>query len=430
MEILIKNAAIVTQNKNREIIERGFVSIKGKFIAAIGRGNPKKTSAKKQITIDASGYALFPGFINSHVHLGETIYPKFIGKKNSLESYIEITNKISLLSKIPEKERRTVCDYSLLKIIKSGTTAVAGGRTRESAESFEIINVSGYMLMQSPKLGKFSIDIEKNFSNEFRSSKKQLTIPSIFIHSLSTVDHKILSSVRYIKRKYKNIPIMVHAGETKEAEKTAIIKFGTTSVQTLNKYGLLGKQTLLVHANNLSREDVKLIINSGASVVHCLSSNLRLTGTTADIKYLKNKKANICIATDGYTTSGTLSVLFEARECYKYHNKEAETCLSAQEVFDMITINPAKALGISEKTGSIEKLKRADIVFIKINKTVTSKILSSLLSDDSMNPNGVIAGGKIMVWENKFVSQSESAIVRKFIKSEEKMAKDLARKTI
>ena len=203
--MLIKNATIITQDKDREIILRGYVRIENDLITSVGQGSYMGAMKDEEEVIDASGFIISPGFINTHVHLGETIYADFIDGKYDLESYIEITNKIASASATIEDERKAVCDYSMLQLIKSGTTTIAGGRTSESSERFGIRNVSGYMLMRSPKLERFSLDLEPQFERFYEVLDRSVSYPALFIHSLGTVDEEILLKAQLLKKKYNDL---------------------------------------------------------------------------------------------------------------------------------------------------------------------------------------------------------------------------------
>ncbi|EQG02968.1 amidohydrolase family protein [Clostridioides difficile 6041] len=89
MDILIKNAIIVTVNKEREVIFDGALVVKDNKIADIGNSKEiesKYTDVKK--IIDAKGKVLFPGFINTHNHLFQTLL-KGLGDDMVLKDWLE-----------------------------------------------------------------------------------------------------------------------------------------------------------------------------------------------------------------------------------------------------------------------------------------------------------------------------------------------------
>lgn len=428
MKTLFTNATIITQNETREIIPRGYIRVERDLIVGVGSGDAVEDAERGEEIIDASGYVVAPGLVNAHVHLGESVYMSFMEGVDDLQVYIERTNKISSVSRAIEEERRSVCDYSVAQIIRSGTTTIAGGRTNESSEAFGIRNVSGYMLMQSPKLEKFSRDIDEQFDAFFKRADPLLTRSALFIHSLATVSEDILSRARILKLKNPSLVVMVHVTETEQAESVAKERFGASSVQTLHRYGLLDRWTLLIHGTHLSSEDRFLISASGASLAHCLSSNLRVADGTADIRALTQAGIPVCIATDGSATAGTFSVLSEARKCYSYHNRsqENEYALTSQTIFDMITINPARALGMDHEIGSIEPGKKADLVFLQGPSLLVDQPVSQLLFADSWGVEGVMVGGRWLLWRDTLLVGNEKEINDDFFRVVRKVEVDLS----
>jgi len=200
MRILIKNAFIITQNKKRENISKGFIIVKNNKFEDIGSEDYRKEDTKKfDKIIDARNLVVLPGLINSHVHLGESIFEDFFTEKHDLESYLKITDELSKKTDLIEKGRKIIAEYSLLNLIKNGTTTICGGRTFNFADRLGIRNVSGYMLMNSFKLKNFLIDIENNFKREYKKiEKSKFSYPALFVHSLNTIDQSLLKNVKRI----------------------------------------------------------------------------------------------------------------------------------------------------------------------------------------------------------------------------------------
>lgn len=70
-ELLMKiyNAKIYTMNKDRQVIDLGWVETEDGIIKKVSSGQPESTAEND---IDAGGACLYPGFIDAHTHLGLT----------------------------------------------------------------------------------------------------------------------------------------------------------------------------------------------------------------------------------------------------------------------------------------------------------------------------------------------------------------------
>ena len=322
MKILIKNILIVTQNNIREVISRGYISINGDTISYVGQSLPDKVSKNIKI-INGDGLMAIPGLINTHVHLGESIYKFIIPRwKGSLSSYLKTTNALVEQNPIIEKQRALVCDYTIFKLIKTGTSTMAGGRTSKASERWGLRNISGYILMDSPKLKKYLVNIPLQFEQEYKKIKQlNSSLPAIFIHSLATIPsiHK-LREVASLIRRHPETRLMIHIAE--EPKERSIIKkrWGVSPLSVLQKTKLLGPKTVLIHGIYFTNKELSLIKKSGAAIVHCPSSNIATTGRTANLHRIVEMDIPFAIATDGLITAGSINVLEEARFCFSYHN--------------------------------------------------------------------------------------------------------------
>jgi len=359
MKSLLKNATVITQNGNREILPQTDVLIDGAHIAAIGR----RLEGPVDKTIDVTDLIVSPGIINTHVHLGETAYAPFMPQRTPLDAYLQQAEAYAAAIASIEGARQTIASYSLLQLIQAGTTTVGGGRTAASASQLGIRNVSGYMLMRSQKLGHFSQDITGGFTNEQAIYANGLTSHAFFIHSLHTVDAQILSEVAPLFAADTTIRLMIHVAESELSRKGAEQKWGMSEIEVLESYSLLNNRTLIIHGNHLTNKDLRTIRKYGASIAHCPSSNMNTADDMLSLCTVAEEGITAAIATDGVVTSGSFSALHEAHIAYQYHNRfERNDSVSAQRVFDMVTINAAKALGLEQQIGSIEVGKAADIV--------------------------------------------------------------------
>lgn len=413
MSILIKNISINTQDKNRRYVYRGFIVIKKDKIKKIGSGNPGNKDVKEaNEIINGEGLIASPGLINAHIHLGESIFINLFKKKFSLENYLKITDKISEKTDIVEKNRKTISDYSLLRLLKSGTTTICGGRTFDMAESWGIRNISGYMIMESNKLKNFGICLDKKFSEEYKKIKlSKISHPAIFIHSINKINLRLLPKIQKLLIKFPDTKLILHLAETKIQEEEVNKKLGMSSVQFLEKNKLLGENTILIHCNWIKDKDFKLIKKRKSSIVQCLSSNINTADRVLDLKKVLKNKIKTCLATDGFPTSKTFDIAEESQKCFFYYQK----LIPINKCADLVTIDAAKVIGLEKIIGSIEKGKKADLIFYKKNNG------NQVMGRKKIK--GVIIDGSIKIWNGRVLITNENSIIKGFNRLSNKIIK-------
>ncbi len=73
VDLLIKNATVLTMDKDRTVFEQGLVAVKGNQIIAVTDGKDVENYQAKT-TIDAEGDIVMPGLINTHTHVSMTVF--------------------------------------------------------------------------------------------------------------------------------------------------------------------------------------------------------------------------------------------------------------------------------------------------------------------------------------------------------------------
>lgn len=321
-------------------LKNGISYQNSKFITKnIEVNNTIKIGSAQINSYNLSNRIIIPGFVNIHLHLGESIYRHFLIPKLNLNSYIKNTNKIDKKINRSKDYRKIISKMTVLEAIKCGTSYISGPRLGEIPNTFNLGFTDSHIIMKSDKLSN-EIDILKNNLGSNKIPK------NIFIHSLEYVDQSELNLIKKLKEENKAIKIFIHVAETRETENLILKKYKKSSIQVLEDYNLLDKNTILIHCNAVSNSDYKKIFKAKSWIVHCPSTSLWLDGATFQLSTIAKKYNRICIATDGSATSGTFSLLSEARLAYIYQNINSHN-ISAKRIFEMITKNPSEALGIT-----------------------------------------------------------------------------------
>jgi cytosine/adenosine deaminase-related metal-dependent hydrolase len=260
MDLLIKN--VTWHDASLDTIS-GDVRISRDTIIETGQN---LSSKKKEDVADFSGHFIYPGLINAHDHLEMNLYPR-LGTP-PYNNYTEWSKDIYKPEQSPLKEiEKTDIDYRLmwggLKNLMSGVTTVIHHNPWRRA------------------LGKNSFPV---------------VVPPIdWAHSLGFEKKMPSIGVR---------PFVVHAAE-------GVDEFARNEIHTLDKLGLLRRNTVLVHGVGATEAEWNIIAARGSSLAWCPSSNLYMFNRTVDVSALKGK-LEVVLGTDS-TLTGSPTLLDEMR---------------------------------------------------------------------------------------------------------------------
>ncbi len=158
-------------------------------------------------------------------------------------------------------------------------------------------------------------------------------------------------------------------------------------IELLERTGVLGRNTLLVHVNYADDEDIARIARSGSSVAYCPRTHAAFGHLPHRFLDMLNAGINVCIGTDSLASNPSLSVLDELRFL---HGRFPEVSLST--LLAMGTLRGARALGLEMILGSIRPGKRANLTIVPLDSAGACPAWSSIL-DSSSPPIEVFVGG-------------------------------------
>ncbi len=135
---------------------------------------------------------------------------------------------------------------------------------------------------------------------------------------------------------------------------------GVSPVKYVDSLGMLDDKTLCVHCVFVDEEDIAIINERGSAVAVCLRSNMELSGNTPPVAQFLKDGVNVLIGTDSRASSPDIDMFAELAAFYsRFHD-----LLAPAAAFASATSDAAQFLGIGSDYGSIEKGKRASIVYV------------------------------------------------------------------
>ncbi|WP_057764572.1 5'-deoxyadenosine deaminase [Cytobacillus praedii] len=424
--ILIKNAEIITMNTNEEIIT-GDIYIVDDRIREIGQN----LSHAADKVIDATGRTVIPGFIQTHIHLCQTL---FRGQADDLELMDWLKQRIWPLEASHDEES---IYYSAMlgigELIQSGTTTVVDMETVHYTDfAFQAIAESGIRALA----GKVMMDKGKEVPVRLRENTKESLQESVDLlekwhryddgriqyafcpRFVVSCTKELLTNVRDLSATYK---VCVHTHASENANEILLVEkeHGMRNVVYLDHIGLANERLILAHCVWLDEEEKRIIAERGVKVSHCPGSNLKLASGVAEVPSLLDHQAHVSLGADGAPCNNNLDMFNEMRLAAIIQKPgHGPTAMNARTVFRMATIGGARAVGMEKEIGSIEPGKKADLAILNLNDfhvypsydiDPISRIVYSATRADV---ESTIVNGKLLM-ENRQLKTIDKAIILK-----------------
>jgi len=323
---------------------------------------------------DLPNHVLMPGMVNAHTHASMSL---FRGLADDLPLMEWLNQHIW-----PAESRWVDADFirdgfelAAAEMIRSGTTCFndmyfCPDILGHHAQKVGLRAVVGLIVLDFPTVWAKDADeyLHKALAvfDEFKSHS--LVTGAFAPHAPYTVSDKPLEKIAMYSSEL-DLPVHMHIHETAfevvEAEKNS----GKRPLQRLDQLNLLNPNLIAVHMTELNEFEIERIAEAGVHVAHCPESNLKLASGFCPVVELQKNGINVCLGTDGAASNNDLDMLGELRTASllaKGVSGDASAC-NTHRAIEMATINGAKALGLGDKTGSIEVGKQADVIAIDMS---------------------------------------------------------------
>lgn len=422
--ILIKNGTLVMMDENDSIVESDLLIRDGR-IESIGQFN--HTDADE--IIDATNCAVLPGFVQTHIHLCQTL---FRGAADDLALIDWLRQRVwKMEAAHDEKSLRASAQLSVAELIKGGTTCALTMETvNHTEEVFRVIEETGFRATVGKCMMDKGAEVPKELQEETENSiqeslsllekwhgKADGRIRYCFAPRFAiSCTKELLERVARLSREH-GVMIHTHASENKTEIEIVESETGLRNVVYLDSIGLAAPHVLLAHCVHLNDDEMKILAHTKTKVSHCPSSNLKLGSGVAPVKEMLEQNIHVSLGADGAPCNNRLDMFTEMRSAALLqkvvHGPES---LPARRVLRMATIDGAKAPGLENEIGSIEEGKKADLILINLNRLHSSPrpadIVSALVySAQSCDVTTTIIDGKTLMHERELTTIDENEVI-------------------
>ncbi|TGK85184.1 hydrolase [Leptospira bourretii] len=334
--ILFQSASVHRNGK----LETNDLFVEGEKISKIDTNlSPNNDS----ITISLKGKKVYPGFINSHDHLLASYLPK-VGGNEKHKSWLSYDNLYKSSGVFAERQQ---IDPEILYYLGAYKNLFAGVTT-----VFD--HIPHYI--QNPFRGILPVKLISDYT----------LAHSVGTYSLGWGEGPALE---YRMAEHAGLPFVTHLAEGLDDD-------SKQSLRLLEKMDALGGHSVLVHCLPFGPKEVEKILEKGASVVWCPTSNLHIFGKTTNIKLFLDMGVNVCLGTD-YSPSGSVNLLEELKTAKSIYFGLYGEELPETTLLKMVTENPRKAFRLGNPDALMPGLS-ADLLIINDDKKATEVNLSDL----------------------------------------------------
>ena len=375
-------------------------------------------------TVDLPTHALIPGLINAHTHAAMCL---FRGLADDLPLMDWLQHHIW-----PAEARWVNTEFvrdgsrlAMAEMLKSGTTCFNDmyffpEETALVARAAGMRAVLGLIMLDFPTayaLGPADY-LEKGLALHDAVRNNELITTSFAPHAPYTVSDGPLEQIRTLNNEL-NLPVTMHVHETAHEVEDAVAKNGQRPLQRLENLDLVNPNLVAVHMTQLTAAEIAMLAQSGAHVVHCPESNLKLASGFCPVAALLQAGVNVALGTDGAASNNDLDLLGEMRTAAllaKAVQGDA-TAVNAHQALRMATINGAKALGLEEHLGSLAPGKAADITAVNLatlsSQPVYDPVSQIVYTASRDQVSDVWVAGKRLLQERRLTTLDETEILSK-----------------
>jgi len=375
-DVLLTGATIITADPAQPMLRSGCIGIEGSRITWLDKTEPQDATVLRRI--DLKGHLITPGFVNTHVHAILTMVRGIASDEGFAPSY---TAGIPKGTDLNPDQARALARLGALDAMLFGSTLIGdnfvhadiGTEAMEEmglrlAPSWRIHDVDFGQVADGewkfdPRIGEKTLRAAIELHDKWKDHP--LVSVNLAAHAADTCSEPFLRDIADVAEA-RGLRINTHLGQSTAEVDRVRGRTGKTSTQIFEDAGLLNDRFLGGHCIYVTDDDIGRLAKAGAHVVHIPKANAT-SGRFAPTPKFREAGLNITIATD--TQHGDMIELMRwALVTGRMQCGGVTPEWQPSHVFDMATINGAKALGLENQIGSLKVGKEADLVVLDINQ--------------------------------------------------------------
>ncbi len=375
--LLLRGGTLYTVDARHTVL-RGDLLISGGRIAAMGEISDADAAGAR--VLDARNCVVLPGFVQTHLHLCQTLF-RGLAENRELTRWLE--ERIWPLEAAHTPETlRAAARVGIAELLLGGTTCIHDmGTVHHQPAIFDAILESGIRAAA----GKAMMDVGDAVPAGLREDTDASLRESLDLlarwHGADDDRIRYAFAPRFVLSASKPLwqqveaesqrtgaGIHSHAAESTRECDLVESAVGCGAVEYFHRIGVLSERLRLAHAVWIGEDDRARIARSGTHLVHCPSSNLKLSSGIADVWSMRRAGINLSLGADGAACNNTLDMFQEMRLAGQLATYlHGPGTLPSRDILEMATRGGARALAWDRDIGSLETGKRADVIVVRLD---------------------------------------------------------------
>ena len=326
-------------------------------------------------------HVLIPGLVNTHTHAAKTLF-RGIADDMPLKIWLEewiwpLENRWVSTEMVRDGTLLACAEMLLSGVTTFNDMYFFPEAAAEAVDQSGIRASLGILAFEVPTPYGLGADDYLNRGLATRDALRNHPRLSFMLapHAPYTVSDATFEKIASLSAQ-TGLGIHIHVHETQHEVDDSLRQYGLRPLERLDHLGILGPQTLAVHAVALNDKDIALMSHNNMHVAHCPAANLKLGSGIARTAAIHKAGINIGIGTDGAAGNNRLDLLSEMRlaALLAKGTERDPSLFPAHSLIYMATLGGARALGLQEQIGSLTIGKRADLCAIALDNLATAPV--------------------------------------------------------
>ena len=353
---------------------------RGEIVALGNKADVAAAWPAKQ-TLQLPGHVLLPGLINAHTHASMTLL-RGVGDDMALAPWLQ--ERIWPVETALVDPEFVACgtELAIAEMLRGGTTCANEMYFFPDVAAHTALRMGfrmmvGLIVLDFPSA--WAADADTYFSRGLKLHDElrgePLLSTTLAPHAPYTVGDESFRRIHTLSDQL-DLPVTTHLHETAHEVAESRKLHGLRPFDRLRALNLVNENLRAVHMTQMTEGEIEHCAHAGVTVVHCPESNLKLASGLCPVQALREAGVNVALGTDGAASNNDLDMFGEMRTAALIGKEAAAdaTAVPASYALEMATINGAQALGLSDRIGSLEVGKRADMVAVALHDLETQPL--------------------------------------------------------